>query len=315
MATDGIRGTLSFVKAVSAGSFAAAGRELGISAVAVSKNVGRLERELGVRLLQRSTRKLGLTEEGRLFYERCVSPLRELESARSAARERAGLASGTVRITSITPFGLAYVLPLVPEFTSLHPNVVVEFHLDDSLSDMISEGYDLGIRVGRVTAAATVARRLAALRFVVCGAPAYLAGHALPKAPADLSSHNCLRLMRSTTGYTLPWILARNGEEVSPAVHGNFVSNHLMAVIDAAVHGQGLAYLPLPRVLPLLRSGELSVVLPGWMSPAVEVILHYPSRRGQPARVKAFIDFVVRKLRKHADLQADPHAVLKRFWS
>jgi DNA-binding transcriptional LysR family regulator len=111
----------------------------------------------------------------------------------------------------------------------------------------------------------------------------------------------------------LAWTLARNGEQVTPSVHGNFVSNDLLALIAAAVQGQGLAYVPLPRVLPLLRSGELKVVLPGWLSPAVEVFLHYPSRRGLPARVKAFVDFVLKQLRKHPDLQADPQLLLERL--
>src|SRR5947207_15782363 len=122
---DSIRGVLSFVKAVSTGSFAAAARELSISPVAVSKNVARLERQLGVRLLQRSTRKLGLTGEGRLFYENCSAPLHALEGAHSAVRARARSMTGTVRVTSITPFGLSYVLPLIPAFSLRYPEVEV----------------------------------------------------------------------------------------------------------------------------------------------------------------------------------------------
>src|SRR5437016_3475714 len=141
---DSIRGVLSFVKSVSTGSFAAAGRELSISSVAVGKNVARLERELGVRLLQRSTRKLGLTEEGRLFYENCSGPLRDLERARSAAREQTRSASGSVRVTSVTPFALSYVLPLIPAFSLRYPDLEVEIHLDNTVSDMIAQAYDVG---------------------------------------------------------------------------------------------------------------------------------------------------------------------------
>jgi len=313
MAADSIRGVLSFVKTVSAGSFAGAARELRISAVGVSKNVARLERELGVRLLHRSTRKLGLTEEGRLFYEKCVNPLRELEGARTAARERAGSASGTVRVTSITPFGLSFVLPLIPAFTSLHPKVEVELHLDDTVSDMISQSYDVGFRVGQIPDGSMVVRRIAGLPFVVCGSPDYLARHADPKTPSDLDVHNCLRLRHRANGHILSWTLARNGEKITPAVRGNFVSNDLVALITAAVHGQGLVYAPLPRVLPLLRSGELKVVLPDWVWPGVEVFLHYPSRKGLPARVKAFVAFMLTHLRKHPDLQTDPHVLLDQF--
>src|SRR5262249_61659770 len=152
-------------------------RNLAVRSVEVSRNVSGLERDLGVRLLARSTRKLALTEEGRLFYARCLGPLRELEGARAAVRERTHSASGTLRVTSITPFALSYVLPLIPAFTSRYPKIEIELHLDDSVSDMIAQGYDVGIRVGRAPGDAVVVRRIAELRFVVCGSPAYLPRH------------------------------------------------------------------------------------------------------------------------------------------
>jgi len=310
---DSIRGVMSFVQAVASGSFAAAGRALSISPVAVSKNVARLERELGVRLLQRSTRKLGLTEEGRLFYENCSEPLRALQGARSAARDRGRSVSGTVRVTSIVPFGLGVILPLIPAFSLRYPAVEVEFHPDDAVSDMIAEGYDVGFRAGRIEAASVVARQVADLHFVVCGSPAYLARRPFPKAPSDLASHNCLRFRHPASGRFVNWTLAKDGREVSPQVAGNFISDDLMALITAAVHGQGLAYVPLPRALPLLRSGELLWVLPGWVSPPTGVFLHYPSRKGLPARVRAFVGFVTEELRKNPDLQTPPHILLEPF--
>jgi DNA-binding transcriptional LysR family regulator len=111
----------------------------------------------------------------------------------------------------------------------------------------------------------------------------------------------------------IAWTLARDGEETSPPVRGNFVSNDLTALITAAIHGQGLVYAPLPRVLALLRGGELRIVLPNWFSPGIQVFLHYPSRRGLPARVKAFVEFMFEQLRRHPDLQTDPHALLASF--
>ena len=204
MAVASIRGVQSFVKAVSAGSFAKAARELDVSPVAVSKNIARLERELNVRLLQRSTRKLGLTAEGRLFYEQCTGPLRDLEGAFSGARERAHTVSGTVRVTSITPFGLSYVLPLVPAFTALYPNVEVELHLEDTVSDMIAQRYDVGIRVGHITRGTLVVRKLATLHFVVCASPDYLDRRGVPRKPSDLATHNCLRHRHRGSGRFQP---------------------------------------------------------------------------------------------------------------
>jgi DNA-binding transcriptional LysR family regulator len=214
-------------------------------------------------------------------------------------------------VTSVTPFGLSYVLPLVPAFTALYPNVEVELHLDDTVSDMIAQRYDVGIRVGHITRGTLVVRRLATLRFVVCASPDYLARRGVPRKPADLATHNCLRHRHRASGRFLPWTLVRNGEQVSPPVKGNFIANDLVALITAAAHGQGLAYAPLPRILPLLRRRELEVVLPEWMSPGVDVVLHYPSRKGLPARVKAFVEFVVEKLQKHPDLHTDPRILLK----
>jgi len=308
-----IRGILSFVETVSRGSFAAAARELNVSPVAVSKNVARLERELGVRLLQRSTRKLTLTEEGHLFYDRCAGPLRELEGARSAARERAGTAAGTIRVTSVVPFGLGYVLPLIPVFASRYPKIEIEFHLDDTVNDMISGRYDVGFRVGQMPDRTFVARPIAHMHFVVCGSPAYLAKHPPPRGPSDLVQHNCLRLRHAGSGRFLDWSLERHGEKVSRRVSGNFRSNDLGALIAAATLGLGLVYAPLPRMLPLLRRGELSPVLPEWVSPDAEVYLHYPTRRGQPARAKSFVDFMLKNLRRNSDLQGNPRKHLAQF--
>jgi DNA-binding transcriptional LysR family regulator len=221
--------------------------------------------------------------------------------------------TGTVRVTGVTPFTLTYVLPLIPAFTGAHPNVRVELDLEDNLTDMIGQGYDVGIRVGRVSSATVIARRIAVLPFVVCAAPDYLARHAPLRTPADLEAHNCLQLRHRASGRLVEWTLVRKGEQATPSVRGNFVSNDLTALITAAIHGQGLVCAPLPRILPLLRDGDLRVVLPDWLFPGIEVFLHYPSRKGLPARVKAFVAFVLDALRKNPDLQTDPHVLLAPF--
>ena len=145
-------GVVGFVRTVEAGSFAGAAKTLGITPVAVSKNVQRLERQLGVRLLQRSTRKLSLTEEGRLYYERCIGPLRDLENAEDAITEKGKSPAGTLRVTCLSPFGRTYVLPLIPAFSRRYPAIELELHLDDAVSDMIGGGYDVGIRAGGTAA-------------------------------------------------------------------------------------------------------------------------------------------------------------------
>src|SRR5262245_2558528 len=253
---ESIRGLVGFVRTVGAGSFAGAAKELGVSAVAVSKNVQRLERQLGVRLLQRSTRKLSLTAEGRLFYERCTGPLRELESAQAAVKDKGRAPAGRLRVTSISPFGRAYLLPLLPAFSRRYPQIEIELQLDDAVSDMIAEGYDVGIRAGEMRDSTMVAREIAPLHFVVCGAPSYLKQQGVPRRPDDPARHNCLRL-QGRVAPAANWLVGPGRVPVSPAVTGNLLAGDVTTLVMAAVHGQGLAFAPLPFVLPMFRSGEL----------------------------------------------------------
>jgi DNA-binding transcriptional LysR family regulator len=309
-----IRGVIGFVRAVEAGSFASAAKKLGITPVAVSKNVQRLERQLGVRLLQRSTRKLSVTQEGRAYYERCNGPLRELENAESAIREKGKSPTGVLRVTCLSPFGRAYVLPLIPGFSRLYPGIELELHLDDAVSDMIAGGYDVGIRAGEARDGTMVIREVAPLHFIVCGAPSYLAERGIPLSAADLSKHNCLRLRgRGPASRSAPWRLGPKHPPASPAVTGNFLANDIPALVTAAVHGQGLVFAPLPFVLPLFRTGALRPVLPECVSQPARVFIHYVSRKHLAARVKAFVNFMLEHLRGNPDLMSDPQILLAPF--
>jgi DNA-binding transcriptional LysR family regulator len=305
-----IRGVVGFVRTVEAGSFAAAGKALGISAVAVGKNVQRLERQLGVRLLQRSTRKLAVTEEGRAYYERCTGPLRELENAEASITEKARSPSGLLRVTALSPFGRAYVLPLLPAFSRRYPAVEVELHLDDAVSDMIAGGYDVGIRAGAARDGTMVMREVAPLPFVVCGAPFYLAEHGVPATPADLARHNCLRLRRhGPRERAVTWMLGSG----AIAVRGTLLANDITALVSAAVHGQGLVFAPLPFVLPLFRTGALSPVLPQCVAQPARLYIHYASRKNLPARTRVFVNFMLDRLRANPDLTMDAQTLLAPF--
>ena len=312
----GISGAVGFVRTVEAGSFAGAAKKLGITPVAVSKNVQRLEQRLGVRLLRRSTRKLSLTEEGRLYYERCVGPLRELESAESAITEKGRSPTGTIRVTSLSPFGRTYVLPLIPAFSRLYPGIELELRLDDAVTDMIAGGYDVGIRAGEARDGSMVMREVAPLNFVVCGAPSYFAERGIPLTVADLSKHNCLRLRgRGPATHSLEWRLGPTGPADSSSIKGNFLAHDITTLVTAAVYGQGLVFAPLPLVLPLFRTGELRPVLPECVSQPARIFIHYLSRKHLPARVKAFVNFMLEHLRSNPDLTSDPQALLAPFVS
>jgi DNA-binding transcriptional LysR family regulator len=309
----GIRGVVGFVRTVEAGSFAGAARNLGITPVAVSKNVQRLERQLGVRLLQRSTRRLSLTEEGRIYYERCTGPLRELENAQSAITDKGKSPAGMLRVVCLSPFGQNYVLPLIPAFSRQYPAIELDVHLDDAVSDMIGGGYDIGIRAGQPRDGAMVVREIAPLSFVVCGAPSYFAEHGIPRSAADLSQHNCLRLRgRGPPAQALKWRLDSVGS-VESSVGGNFIGHDFPTLVTAAVHGQGLVFAPLPLVLPLFRTGALKPVLPECVSQPARIFIHYVSRKHLPARMKAFVNFMLEHLRSNPDLTSDPQALLAPF--
>lgn len=306
-----IRGVIGFVKTVAAGSFAAAARELRVTPVAVSKNVQRLEQQLGVRLLRRSTRKLSLTDEGRVFYERCIGPLQELESAHAAVQDKGAAPAGIVRVTALSPFGRNYVVPLLAPFSRRYPAIQVELQLDDAVSDMVADGFDVGIRAGALRDGTLVARPIAPLHFVVCGAPQYLAEAGVPLTPADLAHHNCLRLRGRGNSPGLGWRLGPLREPV--AVAGNFVANDITTLVMAALHGHGLVHAPLPLVLPLLRAGALVPVLPAWVTEAAQLFIHYPSRRNLPVRVRTLVEFLLEHLRRNPDLSASPKTLLARF--
>ena len=312
----GISGTVGFVRTVEAGSFAGAARKLGITPVAVSKNVLRLEQRLGVRLLQRSTRKLSLTEEGRLYYERCAGPLRELESAESAITEKGKSPSGTVKVTCLSPFGRTYVLPLIPAFSRLYPGIELDLRFDDAVSDMIAGGYDVGIRAGEARDGSMVMREVAPLNFVICGAPSYFAERGIPLTVADLSKHNCLRLRgRGPATDSLKWRLGPKGRADSASIKGNLIAHDITTLVAAAVHGQGLVLAPLPFVLPLFRTGELRPVLPECVSQPARLFIHYVSRKHLPVRVKAFVNFMLEQLRGNPDLTSNPQVLLAPFVS
>ena len=192
-----------FVRAVEGGGFSAAARDLGITPSAVSKLVGRLEDRLGARLLNRTTRSISLTEEGRTYYERAVTILEEIEAAELAVRELHAEPRGVLKVNSSTAFGRYAVIPYLHEFIEAYPELQVQFITSDSMVDLVGEGVDVGLRIGTLTDSSLIARRLTPVKRVVAGAPAYLERHGVPQTPEDLVNHNCLRVIskpRSTAG-------------------------------------------------------------------------------------------------------------------
>ena len=283
-----------FVRVVELGSLSAAGRDMRMSPAVVSNRIARLEGDLGIRLLHRTTRRVNPTEEGTTFYEHCVTILNELEQVESLLTARTDEPRGPIKVTAPAVFGRMHVAPFVPAFLEKYPNMQVRLHLTDSLVDLIQERIDLAIRIAHLEDSTAIVRKLAPNRRVIVAAPAYLEEHPAPKEPADLLEHNCL-LLRFPGSKQYRWTLEAPDGPVTLRVSGNMDSNNGEALRDWCLAGYGLALKSLWEVGEDISAGRLIVVLPDFPPLGYGIYALYPHSRFVPARVRVFIDFLAEK--------------------
>lgn len=277
-----------FVQVVREGSLAAGGRVLGLSGAVVTKRLQRLEGRLGVRLLQRSTRRLSLTEEGRAFHDHALRVLAELEEAEAAVSGSVG-PRGTLRVTAPAAFGRKHVAPLIPAFLRDYPGVRLSLHLSDGVVELIDEGFDLAIRIGERRDSNLVARNLSVDRRVVVATPRYLEIHGEPRTPEALLAHNCLLFGHPVAEERWRFI-APDGEERAVRVGGNFEANNCEAIREVVLAGLGIALRPTWDVWREIRSGAVKVLLPGYRCPSHAIQALYPSRHQLSSKVRLFIE-------------------------
>ncbi|MFJ2682366.1 LysR substrate-binding domain-containing protein [Pseudomonas sp. NPDC087342] len=284
----------SFVRSAETGSFSAAARLLALTPAAVSRNVAMLERNLGVRLFQRSTRKLSLTEAGERFLASIGGNLEALQAAISAVSSDRSEPAGVLKVSLAPTFGIGHVLPLLPTFLARYPLIRPEWHFENRQVDLIAEGYDAAIGGGFELTPGVISRRLAAADIVAVASPAYLAGRTLPVTPADLLGHTGIVMRGIRTGRIRQWVMRDGaGQEVSAALNENIVLNDPAAMREAALLGLGVTLLVLPDVVTQIQRGELVRLLPDWHADAGPISLYYPSRTLMPAKTRVFIDFVM----------------------
>ena len=289
---------VSFVRTAEHGSFSAAARILGLTPAGVSKNVARLEADLGTRLFHRSTRRLTLTESGERFLAQVDAPLASLHGAMAGVRRLDDDPAGTLKVSMGHGFGRHFLLPLLPEFLTRYPRVVPDWHFDNRSVDLVGEGFDAAIGGGFALTAGVVARELAPVHTVAVAAPAYLAGRTLPQGPEDLAAFDGIARRSTPSGRVRPWSLrSRRTPEQAVTCRPRLVLSDPEAIAQAARLGLGVALLPMPFAFALIASGELVRLLPGWYSDAGPVSLYYPSRRQLPAKTRVFVDFVVERFR------------------
>ena len=292
---ENLAGLVVFARVVEEQSFSAAGRRLGMSPSVVSKQVARLEQTLGARLLNRTTRKLSVTEVGAAVYEHCARIAQEAEEIDLAVAQLHGAPRGRLKLSAPANFGMVHMAPVIAEFLQRYPEVNVELTLSDRVAvDLARDGLDAAIIVVHGPAQNVVARRLAPVRWVLCAAPSYLAARGEPQTVADIANHNCLVYPELLNAGA--WRFRSGDREEAAVVRGNFRANSSIAVRGATVAGLGLAVLPTFIVGPDLRAGHLKALLPGWRpfhDSALEAI--YLPGRPLPAKLTRFLDFCIER--------------------
>jgi DNA-binding transcriptional LysR family regulator len=297
---DRLQAMSAFVRVVEHGSFARAAERLDLSTSAVSRHVAELEAHLGARLLNRTTRRLSLTESGQSFYERCVQLLADLEEAEAAASASTAQPHGTIRVSCAANFALLHMAPAIGAFLDRYPKIRLDISLSDRLVDLVEEGYDLAIRIGNLGESNLVARKLGVTRLMVVGAPAYLKKHGRPRVPEDLAAHNCFTYEYLRVRGQWPFV-DEQGRERWVRVGGSLHSNNGELLARAAVKGIGLAYEPDFIVGADVRAGRLIPVLTEHTRREAGIYAVYPSRRHLSAKVRVFVDFLAERFRDAGD--------------
>jgi DNA-binding transcriptional LysR family regulator len=281
----------AFVRVAESDGFTAAARRMNVSTATVSENVQALENALGVRLLNRTTRRVSLTEIGREYYERCVQILHDLKEADEAAGALQLTPRGQLRI--YCQRGVSrFVAPIVTGFLDRYPEASIDLRTGDDMIDLVQGGFDLAITPLPPSDSTLISRRLAAGRFTLCCAPAYLDKHPAPRCPADLTAHNCLRYAYLPFGDHWPFLDA-SGNTVVARAAGNLIANNGETLRAAAIAGIGLWLAPPYLIFDLLASGALVPLLPDYQAPEFEVVALYPHRRHITAKVRVFLDMLV----------------------
>lgn len=291
---DRLQAITAFVTVVEAGSFARAAERLDASVSAVSRHVAELEAHLDARLLNRTTRRLSLTEAGAAFHERCVQLLADLEEAEQGASLGGATPRGTLKLTCPITYGVRVLAPAVAAFVARHAQVRVDVELSDRAVDLVDEGIDLAVRIGAIRSQFLVARRIGSTTLVCCASPDYLARHGTPRSPEDLSRHACLTYeyapVRNQWRFASP-----DGSERAVRVAGPIHANNGRMLVALAAQGAGIALEPDFIVAPELADGRLVPILGDWTPPAIPIHAAYPSRRHLSAKVRAFVDFLAER--------------------
>jgi DNA-binding transcriptional LysR family regulator len=291
---ESFTGIAAFVHAAEQHSYVAAARIVGVSPSAIGKAIARLEERLGIRLLNRTTRSISLTEEGAVFYERCKRIIDDLVDAEATVLQSLERPKGRLRISVPHIVGHHLLMPILPAFNERFPEIELDIDFEDRVVDIVMEGLDVVIRSGELADRGLIARFLGQQHFVVCGSPAYLDRRGVPDTPKDLAAHACIHFKYPTSGRIAPWAFGAPFDAL--VLQKGLVLNNTDAELRAVLDGMGLAHLPVYVARPYLQAGTLVPVLASFMVPFGSLSLVWPSNRQLSPKVRAFVDFIVENL-------------------
>jgi DNA-binding transcriptional LysR family regulator len=278
-------------------SFAEAGRRLGLSAAAISKNIAELEAAAGARLINRTTRRMALTEEGRIYLEHVTRGLDALVEADEALRPIKAAPGGTLRVTAPMTYTLTQLSAAIPGFLSRYPDLKLDLHLDDRRVDIVREGFDLAIRGSdNLEDSSLIARKLTVMRHVVCAAPSYFEAHGKPQTPSDLKALNCIRF--SLSGHADLWQFTKDDRSEKIAINARYSVTSSLAILDALRAGFGVSLIPYPYVEDDLREGRLQSALEDWRTVETTLYAIYPSRQHVAPKIRAFLGFLLEEFER-----------------
>lgn len=292
---DNLTDAAVFCQVVESGSFTAAAERLALSRSVVSKYVSRLEDRLGARLLNRTTRRLSLTEAGQSFFARSQRGIREIEEAEAEVSRLQEAPRGSLRLNAPMSFGILHIAPALAEFSARYPELSVDMSLDDRQVDLVSEGFDLAIRIAELPDSSLVARRLGVCRFVVCASPTYLEKFGTPRVPQDLAKHKTLSYRYQASPGEWRFITPEGGY-TSVAINSLISMNNGLAIREAVLKGAGITLTPTFIVGEDIKAGRLQTVLDDYRAREISIYAVYPERRHLSPKVRAFVEFMQQRI-------------------
>ena len=300
---ENLRAFTTFIRIARTGNFSRAARELGMTPQAASNQVKQLERWVGVRLFNRTTRKLSLTEEGLSFYATCVTAVDAIEEGVRNLQEASEEAFGVVRVAA--PYGLSWrvVAPILGRFLEMHPRVSVDLIVQNRIPDLVAQGIDVGILGDPLPDNSMVARKFGTVRHVLCASPAYLKRHGTPRAAEDLKRHRCINFRNWITAKIIPWTFENAESVVTEEVPASLTTNDGDSLLQAVLSGAGIGQLASYRIAPYIRANQLKPILAGYKSEIYGLYVYMPRRKQVPRKTRVLADFLFDELRVHPDLQ------------